>query len=81
MTDVHEKRLVELEMRLTFAQDQLATLGSVMLEKDRLLLDLEGRVQRLESALRILSSRVADTDTRAEVLGANADEDPVPSSG
>lgn len=74
-----DPRLDNLEIKLAFAQEELVTLGGVVADKDRRLMQLEERVERLETALRVLAQRVSAP--AGEDIGAHPEEDPVPRSG
>ncbi len=74
-----EERFINLETQLAFAQDEVTQLSQVLAQKDRRLMELESRVERLERAIQALSSKVdAGPD---EVEGTRPEEDPVPRSG
>ena len=45
-----EERFINLETQLAFAQDEVTQLSQVLAQKDRRLMDLESRVERLDDA-------------------------------
>lgn len=74
-----EERLINLETQLAFAQEEVAQLSQVLAQKDKRLMALEARVERLERALAGLSAKVDGGPE--DVLGTLPEDDPVPRSG
>jgi uncharacterized coiled-coil protein SlyX len=72
-----DERLTEVEIKLAFLEQQVAELSAALQQDARHQTALLERVTTLERALQVLATRVP----RPKDDVANADEDPVPSSG
>jgi uncharacterized coiled-coil protein SlyX len=71
-----DARIVEIEIKLSYAEQRVADLDETVLEQSRRIDQLEETVRLLRVAL----TRMAQTG-EGEVLGAMPEDDPVPNSG
>ena len=77
-----EQRLIELEVKQTFLQEQVAELSTTLAREVREHLALQERVRLLEKALQVLAQRAAPRPGGgSDDVGADAATDPVPHSG
>jgi uncharacterized coiled-coil protein SlyX len=72
-----EERFTELEIRIAFQERRLAELDETVLAQGRVIDELYGNLQAVEEALK----RMRSESSGGPVLGAFAEDDPVPSSG
>ena len=72
-----EERITELEIKIAFLERLVGDLATALQHETRAHADVVDRVVTLERALQVLAARVPKP--RDDV--ANAEEDPVPSSG
>jgi uncharacterized coiled-coil protein SlyX len=72
-----DTRLNELEIKVSFLENVVADLSTALQQEARAHAAQGERIETLERALRVLAARVP----RPKDDVANADEDPVPSSG
>ena len=68
-----------VQVALAYLEKTVEDLSQTLVAKEKRLGELEERVERLETALRILARRREDGG--GDVLGALPEEDPVPRSG
>ncbi|MCP4503254.1 MAG: SlyX family protein [Deltaproteobacteria bacterium] len=71
-----DERLMQLEIKLSYAEDLLEKLNGVVTEQ-------EGRISKLESESKVLRNAVKEmrASLPEDADGINAASDPVPSSG
>lgn len=70
--------VVELEIKVVYAEQRVADLDATVVEQARRLTELEEEVRVLREALRRLAGQ---RGSGADVLGAYDSDDPVPRSG
>jgi uncharacterized coiled-coil protein SlyX len=78
MHSSEQRAVTALEEKLSFLEVTVDALHVALVDKEKVVRELENRVAALEGALRMLAQKVPQGD---DVLGALPEEDPVPRSG
>jgi uncharacterized coiled-coil protein SlyX len=74
-----EDRVTELEVRIAFQEDSIATLSLALAERDRAIRTLEDDVRAVREAMRRMSATMPDD--KSEIVGKYDVDDPVPRAG